>query len=78
VLCCGENHEEIERRAANIGRGYDNDLKANGAAGTPAQVLDTIASFAEAGCERMYLQVLDIDDLEHLDLVGEQVLKLLP
>src|SRR4051812_47826911 len=68
VLCCGENHEEIERRAARIGRSYDNDLKANGAAGTPAQVLDTIATFAEAGAQRMYLQVLDIDDLEHLDL----------
>jgi F420-dependent oxidoreductase-like protein len=78
VLCCGENHPEIERRAARIGRSYDSDLKVNGAAGTPAQVLDTIASFAEAGAERMYLQVLDLDDLEHLDLVGEQVLKLLP
>jgi len=78
VLCCGENHEEIERRAARIGRSYDSDLKVNGAAGTPAQVLDAIASFAEAGCERMYLQLLDIDDLDQIDLVGEQVLKLLP
>ena len=78
VLCCGENHEELDRRAARIGRSYDNDLKVNGAAGTPAQVLDTLASFAEAGAERMYLQVLDLDDLDHLDLVGEQVLKLLP
>jgi F420-dependent oxidoreductase-like protein len=78
VLCCGENHEETERRAARIGRSYDQDLKTNGAAGSPAQVLDTIATFAEAGAQRMYLQVLDIDDLEHLDLVGEQVLELLP
>jgi alkanesulfonate monooxygenase len=41
-------------------------------------VLDTIATFAEAGAQRMYLQVLDLADLEHIDLVGEQVLRLLP
>jgi F420-dependent oxidoreductase-like protein len=77
VLCCGENHEELERRAAAIGRGYDTDLRVNGASGTPAQVLETLAAYAEAGAERMYLQVLDIGDLDHIDLVGEHVLKLL-
>ena len=77
VLCCGTNHQELERRAAAIGRSYDNDLRANGLAGSPAQVLDTIATYAEAGAQRMYLQILDIDDLDHIDLVGEEVLKLL-
>jgi len=78
VLCCGESHEEQERRAGAIGRGLDDDLRTNGVAGSPAEVLDTIATFAEAGAQRMYLQVLDLSDLEHLDLVGEQVLALLP
>ncbi len=78
VLCCGESHEDQERRAGYIGRALDEDLKVNGLAGSPAEVLDTIASFAEAGAQRMYLQVLDLSDLEHLDLVGEQVLRLLP
>ncbi len=78
VLCCGESHEEQERRAGAIGRALDDDLRVNGAAGSPAEVLDTIAGFAEAGAQRMYLQVLDLNDLEHLDLVGEQVLRLLP
>jgi F420-dependent oxidoreductase-like protein len=78
VLCCGESHEEQERRAGAIGRALDDDLKVNGVAGSPAEVLDTIAGFAEAGAQRMYLQVLDLSDLEHLDLVGEQVLRLLP
>jgi hypothetical protein len=41
-------------------------------------VLATLADFAEAGAQRVYLQVLDMGDLEHLDLLGEQVLRLLP
>lgn len=77
VVCCAEDELTLARRAAAIGREVD-ELRENGAAGSPSEVLDTIASFAEAGADRVYLQVLDIDDLEHLDLLGEQVLKLLP
>jgi alkanesulfonate monooxygenase SsuD/methylene tetrahydromethanopterin reductase-like flavin-dependent oxidoreductase (luciferase family) len=78
VLCCGETTAELERRAIAIGRGLDQDLRIHGATGTPAEVLDKLATFAEAGAQRIYLQVLDLDDLDHLDLVGEQVLGLLP
>ena len=41
-------------------------------------MLDTLASYAEAGAERVYLQVLDLDDLDHLRLLAEEVLRLLP
>ena len=37
-----------------------------------------IAAYAEAGAQRVYLQVLDLDDLEHVDLLGDQVRELLP
>ncbi len=77
VLCCGENDAEVERRAGNIGRAAD-ELRNNGAAGTPSEVLDKIATYVEAGAERVYLQVLDLDDLDHLRLVAEQVMRLLP
>ncbi len=77
VLCCGENDAEVERRAGAIGRAAD-ELRENGAAGTPSQVLDTIATYAEAGAERLYLQVLDLDDLDHLRLVADQVMTLIP
>lgn len=77
VLCCGENDLEVERRAGNIGRAAD-ELRQNGAAGTPSEVLDKIATYAEAGAERIYLQVLDMHDLDHLRLVADQVMKLLP
>jgi F420-dependent oxidoreductase-like protein len=77
VLCVGANDAEIARRAQNIGREVD-ELLQNGAAGSPAQVLDKIASFAEAGATRMYLQVLDMDDLDHIHLLAEDVMKVLP
>lgn len=77
VLCCGRNDAEVARRAERIGRSPD-ELIANGAAGTPAQVLDRIATFSEAGATRIYLQVLDLDDLDHLALVADEVKDLLP
>ena len=77
VVCCGEDDEQVELRAGNIGRAAD-ELRRNGAAGTPAEVLETLASFAEVGADRIYLQVLDLADLEHLELLGERVLRLLP
>ncbi len=77
VACCGETEEELGLRAGAIGRSVD-ELRQNGAAGTPAEVVERIADFAEAGASRVYLQLLDIDDLEHVHLLAEQVLRVLP
>lgn len=77
VLCCGSSDGEVELRAGAIGRAAA-ELRQNGAAGSPAEVLDTIATYAEAGADRVYLQVLDLDDHDHLRLVAEDVMRLLP
>jgi F420-dependent oxidoreductase-like protein len=77
VVCCGENEADVERRAGAIGRATD-ELRVNGLAGTPAEVLDGLATWSELGVERVYLQILDIGDTEHIELIGEQVLRLLP
>lgn len=73
VLCCGENEKEITRRAATIGREVD-ELRKNGLAGTPAEVVEKLQTFAAAGAERFYLQVLDLTDLDHLRLVAAEVM----
>ena len=73
VLCCGQSEAEIARRAGAIGRDVA-ELRKNGLAGSPAEILDKLATFVEAGAERFYLQVLDLSDLDHLRLVAEQVL----
>lgn len=73
VVCCGRDEAEIARRAGRIGREVD-ELRTNGAAGTPDEVLATIGRYAEAGATRIYLQVLDLADLDHLALLGAEVL----
>ncbi|WP_286930736.1 MULTISPECIES: LLM class F420-dependent oxidoreductase [Aeromicrobium] len=73
VLCAGSDETEIARRAAAIGREVD-ELRTNGLAGTPAEILDRIGEFADSGSERLYLQVLDLADLDHLRLVAEEIL----
>jgi F420-dependent oxidoreductase-like protein len=72
VLCVGRDDAEVARRAAAIGRDAD-ELRANGVAGTPAEAVDTLGRYAEAGATRVYLQVLDLADLDHLDLVAAEV-----
>jgi len=73
VVCCGRDEAEVARRAAAIGRDVS-DLRANELAGTPAEVVDTIGRFAEEGTGRIYLQVLDLHDLDHLELLASEVL----
>ncbi|GAA2158235.1 LLM class F420-dependent oxidoreductase [Actinomadura napierensis] len=73
VVCCGRDEAEIARRAEAIGRSVD-ELRQNGLAGTPAEVVEKIGQFGELGAERLYLQVLDLSDLEHLELLASEVL----
>lgn len=72
VVCVGKDDQEVARRAAAIGREVD-ELKANGLAGSPAEVVDKIGRYAEVGSRRFYLQVLDLADLDHLELIASQV-----
>ncbi|MFT2015650.1 LLM class F420-dependent oxidoreductase [Streptomyces sp. 796.1] len=72
VACVGKDDSEVARRAAVIGREVD-ELKANGLAGSPAEVVDKIGRYAEIGASRIYFQILDLDDLDHLDLIASQV-----
>ena len=73
VVCCGSDEAEFERRAAAIGRAPD-ELRANGAAGLPHEVVDKLQVFAGAGAETAYLQVLDLTDLDHLRLLAAEVM----
>ena len=73
VLCAGKDEAEISRRARAIGRDPE-ELRANGLAGTPAEIVDKIGTWRErTGVTRLYLQVLDLADLDHLELVAAEV-----
>ena len=71
VVCCGRSQAELERRAASIGRDLA-ELR-DGLAGTPAEIAEKIATYSEIGTQRMYLQVLDLHDLDHLELIASEV-----
>jgi F420-dependent oxidoreductase-like protein len=72
VVCVGKDEAELARRAAAIGRDVD-EVRRTGVAGTPAEAVDVLGRYAEAGAQRVYLQVLDLADLDHLDLVASEV-----
>jgi F420-dependent oxidoreductase-like protein len=72
VLACGSDEAEFARRAAAIGREPD-EVRRNGLAGTPQEVVDGINHLREQGASRVYLQVLDLSDLDHLELVAAEV-----
>jgi F420-dependent oxidoreductase-like protein len=73
VVCAGRDEAEIARRAAAIGREVE-ELRSNSPlAGTPNQIVDQLGPYAEIGLQRVYLQLLDMSDLEHLALFADEV-----
>jgi F420-dependent oxidoreductase-like protein len=73
TICCGTDEAEVRRRAEFIGR-TPGDLRANALAGTPAEVIDQIGQYAALGARRVYLQYLDLHDLDHLELLAAEVM----
>jgi F420-dependent oxidoreductase-like protein len=73
VVCAGRDDTEIARRAAAIGREVD-ELRSNSpTVGTPAEIADKLSAYLEAGVQRIYLQLLDMSDLDHLEFFATQV-----
>ena len=74
----GTDDAEIERRVAAIGQTraqFDNGANL---IGTPAQIADKVERLRALGAERVYFQLLDLRDVAHADLVGSELLPLLP
>ena len=69
VACVGADEAEVARRAASIGREVD-ELRTHGVAGTPDEARATLERWHDAGAERIYLQALDLADLDHLDVLA--------
>ena len=73
MLCSGRDDAEVARRAEAIGHDVD-ELRNKQLGGTPQQVLERIGEWAGAGVTRLYLQVLDLADIDHLELVASEIL----
>jgi F420-dependent oxidoreductase-like protein len=75
AVCGGRDEAQIAQRADAIGRDVD-ELRANTPlCGTPAEIVDRLGPFAEAGIQRVYLQLLDAHDLDHLELFATEVMR---
>jgi alkanesulfonate monooxygenase SsuD/methylene tetrahydromethanopterin reductase-like flavin-dependent oxidoreductase (luciferase family) len=73
LVCCGRSAAELSRRAGAIGKELA-EIREQGLAGTPDEIAEKIGKFAAIGAERIYLQVLDLADLDHLELIASDVL----
>jgi F420-dependent oxidoreductase-like protein len=74
---CGRDDAEVARRAAAVGRDVD-ELRRDGLVGTPDEIVARIGEYAAVGATRIYVQVLDLDDLEMIELIAARVLPQLP
>jgi F420-dependent oxidoreductase-like protein len=72
VACAAADDAGVARRAAAIGRDPD-ELRRDGAAGTVAETAATLHRWIDAGVDRIYLQFLDLADLEHLEVFASEV-----
>ena len=67
----GATEAEAARRAAAAGRtGVDAEANLYGTAG---QIVDRLGELHESGTGRVYLQILDMSDLDHLDFLAREV-----
>ena len=73
IVCIGKTDADIKRRAAFLGREVD-ELKLNGVCGTPAEAIEKLQSWKAVGAVRTYLQVLDLNDFDQLDLIASEVM----
>ena len=76
VVCAGESESDVARRAAAIGRTPE-QLREDGAAGSAEETAATLRGYIDAGCDRIYLQILDVSDLDHVEFIANEVAPLL-
>ncbi len=76
VVCVADSENELVKRAKRIGRDPV-ELRENGVAGMPEEAAEQIMAFQQEGASRIYLQVLDEDDLDHISLIAESIAPLL-
>ena len=76
VVCAGATEPDVVRRAAAIGQDAA-QLRERGAAGSADETADTIRRYVDAGAERVYLQILDLSDLDHVEFISGEVAPLL-
>lgn len=68
-----DDEAELRRRCAAVGIDPDSPHDAR-LVGTPTQVAAKLERLLELGASRVYLQTVDMTDLDHLDLIARDVI----
>jgi F420-dependent oxidoreductase-like protein len=68
---CGSDESEVARRVRTMSRG---PLLDQAVCGGPDAVVERLAEVAQAGADTVYFHVFDVEDLDHLRLLGAEVL----
>ncbi|MCW3493516.1 LLM class F420-dependent oxidoreductase [Microbacterium sp. SSM24] len=74
----GANDAELARRAANLGDTVDDMRDGVNIVGGRDEIADKAERLAALGADRIYLQLLDLQDVEQVDYLGSDVLPHLP
>ena len=73
TIAVGRDDAQVRQRALTIGRDPA-DMKVNGLSGTVAEVVDRLGQWREkTGITRIYLQLLDLADLDQVELIAAEV-----
>ena len=72
TVAMGSDETEYRRRAEAIVHDPD-QLRSGQLGGTVEEVKDRLGQWSDAGAERIYLQVLDLADLDHIAFLGEEL-----
>jgi hypothetical protein len=69
-VCTGHDDRAVSRRASALGPEFD---ALHPLVGTPGQLADAIGPFVEAGVQRVYVQLIELSDLDNLCVLAEEV-----
>jgi len=72
VICAGPDSSVVRQRAEKIGRDVD-EVRENGLAGSADDIAAKLQTYADAGVTRVYLQILDMSDLDHLEYIASAI-----
>ena len=78
TTAAGNTTSEAKRRATAIGRDLNTIGNDGGFAGTASEVVDRIGVLADLGITRIYFQLLDLHDLDHLEFLASEVMPQFP
>lgn len=74
----GADDGEVTRRAARIGRSLEEVRDGTNIVGGAAEIAERMRTYAVFGIDRVYLQLLDLQDVDHVEFLGAEVLPHLP